>query len=46
MAEELLKLLERAAASPSTSLGELTGIDAASEAVDSDDEPFGGGFQF
>ncbi|WP_239619258.1 condensation domain-containing protein, partial [Cohnella mopanensis] len=46
MARELLKLLERAAAYPLQSLGQLTGIEAMRESSDTDDDLFGSGFQF
>jgi len=46
MADELLKLLEKVAASPSASLGKLTGIEELQESSNSEDTLFGSGFQF
>ncbi|WP_182301144.1 condensation domain-containing protein [Cohnella cholangitidis] len=46
MADELLKLLEKVAASPSESLGKLTGIDELHESTNTEDTLFGSGFQF
>ncbi|MFB9278028.1 amino acid adenylation domain-containing protein [Cohnella cellulosilytica] len=46
MAEALLNLLAKAAASPEESLGKLTGIEALRESADKKDELFGSGFSF